>query len=143
MADEALAAWFASLPDAAKRRIHMRPYEAGLSTCYHWEGTIRWRIEGEPLGMTPEAGTDVPEQPIKSGGTLARLMAAYGRWLRRRSDPRVGDIVALVRCPACRTPVVANADRSALACTACGRAYPVTDGIPRMVLDEAIEDAAP
>jgi uncharacterized protein YbaR (Trm112 family) len=54
-------------------------------------------------------------------------------------DPQLLEILA---CPAPHhaplrigTPDDPNAD--ALTCTACGRIYPVTDGIPVLLLDEA------
>lgn len=45
------------------------------------------------------------------------------------------DLLELVRCPRCRGVLVAGAD--ALECAACRVAYPVLDGIPRLLVDEA------
>jgi uncharacterized protein YbaR (Trm112 family) len=47
-------------------------------------------------------------------------------------DPKLLEILA---CPACKTPVVQEGDR--LRCTRCGRRYPVRDGIPVMLVEEA------
>jgi uncharacterized protein YbaR (Trm112 family) len=41
----------------------------------------------------------------------------------------------LLACPACLQPLRATPD--ALTCTACGRVYPVLDGIPILLADRA------
>lgn len=50
-------------------------------------------------------------------------------------DPR---LLELLVCPACRT-ALAEQDRG-LRCVACGRLYPVRDGIPVLLVDEAVLD---
>ena len=52
-------------------------------------------------------------------------------------DPQLLDILA---CPVCKTAVRLEADK--LVCTACGRRYPIRDGIPVMLVDEAELPAA-
>jgi len=47
-------------------------------------------------------------------------------------DKTLLDILA---CPLCKTPVTQEDDR--LVCTQCGRRYPVRDGIPVMLVEEA------
>ena len=42
------------------------------------------------------------------------------------------DLLALLRCPACRGPLEATGDTSALRCVACGATYPVRGGVPRL-----------
>ena len=51
-------------------------------------------------------------------------------------DPLLLEILA---CP-CEehAPLAVDADRRLLVCTACGRGFPVRDGIPVMLLDEAV-----
>lgn len=54
-------------------------------------------------------------------------------------DPQLLEILA---CPAphhapLRTGTPDNPTANALTCTACGRIFPVTDGIPVLLLDEA------
>jgi uncharacterized protein len=49
-------------------------------------------------------------------------------------DPALLDVIV---CPACRGTLAADEERSELACTACGRAYPVRDDIPVLLVDEA------
>ena len=48
-------------------------------------------------------------------------------------DPKLLDILA---CPVCKTPVHLKGD-DRLVCGQCGRAYPIKDGIPVMLVDEA------
>jgi uncharacterized protein YbaR (Trm112 family) len=45
------------------------------------------------------------------------------------------ELLEILACPACRAPVVQRDDR--LVCTSCGRRYPIRDGIPVMLIDEA------
>ncbi len=49
-----------------------------------------------------------------------------------------------VICPACKGAVEVEPDASAIKCLKCSRVYPVTDGIPSLVVeDAAIEDEEP
>lgn len=49
-------------------------------------------------------------------------------------DPQLLEILA---CPACKTPVrLVNGDQ-ALKCDSCHRVYPIKDDIPVMLIDEA------
>jgi len=46
-------------------------------------------------------------------------------------------LLEMLRCPACRAEIrLLDAD-AGIECTACGRIYPVRDGIPVMLVDEA------
>ena len=47
-------------------------------------------------------------------------------------DPRLLEVLA---CPLCKTPVKEEGAR--LVCAKCGRRYPVRDGIPVMLPEEA------
>jgi uncharacterized protein YbaR (Trm112 family) len=51
-------------------------------------------------------------------------------------DPQ---LLEILRCPACRAELRVEATASELVCTssACGLAYPVRDGIPVLLVDEA------
>jgi len=56
-------------------------------------------------------------------------------------DPRLLEILA---CPSddhapLRPGDATDPDADVLTCTACGRRYPVTDGIPVLLLDEALD----
>lgn len=55
-------------------------------------------------------------------------------------DPQLLEILA---CPSddhapLRTGTPTDPDADALTCTSCGRQFPVTDGIPVLLLDEAV-----
>jgi uncharacterized protein len=39
--------------------------------------------------------------------------------------------------PECRKPFTLAADEGSLQCTGCGRVYPVRDGIPVLLIDQA------
>jgi len=45
------------------------------------------------------------------------------------------DLLDLLVCPACRARVRAEGDR--LVCAGCARRYPIRDGIPVMLVEEA------
>jgi uncharacterized protein YbaR (Trm112 family) len=52
------------------------------------------------------------------------------------------DLLDILVCPACKKPVVPNADGKSLKCGVCRRVYPIQDDIPIMLLDVATIDAA-
>lgn len=59
-------------------------------------------------------------------------------------DPQLLDVLA---CPTddhapLRPGTVTDPDADALTCTACGRTYPVVDGIPVLLVDHAVSDGA-
>lgn len=45
------------------------------------------------------------------------------------------ELLDIIVCPDCRGPLAPVADE--LVCGSCGLAYPVTDGIPVLLVDEA------
>ena len=45
------------------------------------------------------------------------------------------ELLEILACPACKTPVTLENDR--LVCSQCGRRYPIRDGIPVMLIEEA------
>lgn len=47
------------------------------------------------------------------------------------------ELIDLLVCPICKTAVKLTADEKGLKCETCGRVYPVRDGIPIMLVDEA------
>lgn len=52
-------------------------------------------------------------------------------------------LLQILACPCERhAPVRVDAPRSLLVCTECGRGFPVREGIPVMLLDEAVPPAA-
>ncbi len=65
--------------------------------------------------MTDDTTAEQPEQPAP--------------------DP---EFVALLACPSCHERLASTAD--ALRCEGCGRSYPVRDGVPALLVDEATDD---
>jgi hypothetical protein len=56
-------------------------------------------------------------------------------------DPELLEILA---CPACKTPVKLVKQGSGLKCDKCHRVYPIKDDIPVMLIDEAtVEPCTP
>jgi uncharacterized protein YbaR (Trm112 family) len=52
------------------------------------------------------------------------------------------ELLEILVCPICKTPVTLTADNSGLKCETCRRVYPVRDDIPVMLTEEAkIEDS--
>jgi uncharacterized protein YbaR (Trm112 family) len=47
------------------------------------------------------------------------------------------ELLAILACPKCKQGVALLDDGSALFCAACGLKYPIRDGIPVMLVDEA------
>ena len=47
------------------------------------------------------------------------------------------ELLNIMQCPACGGGLTPRADPPALICDDCGRAYPVRDGIPVMLIEEA------
>jgi hypothetical protein len=51
------------------------------------------------------------------------------------------ELLEILVCPFCKGDVQLKEDETSLKCVACRRVYPVRDGIPVMLIDEArIED---
>ena len=47
------------------------------------------------------------------------------------------ELLAILACPQCKTPVTPVKNGTALKCDVCKRVYPIKDDIPVMLLDEA------
>ena len=54
------------------------------------------------------------------------------------------ELLKILACPACdsRPPVTLDEKKSQLVCQACGRRYPIREGIPVMLVEEAEAPAA-
>lgn len=54
------------------------------------------------------------------------------------TDPLIStDLLAIMRCPACAGELSERSEPPALVCAGCGLAYPIRDGIPVMLVEEA------
>ena len=47
------------------------------------------------------------------------------------------ELLEILECPACKTPVALVKDGAALKCQKCNRVYPIKDDIPVMLIEEA------
>ncbi len=50
------------------------------------------------------------------------------------------DLLDMLVCPVCKTPVILNENELNLKCGQCHRAYPIEDDIPVMLVDAATID---
>jgi uncharacterized protein YbaR (Trm112 family) len=55
-------------------------------------------------------------------------------------DPRLLEILA---CPACHGEIAETEAEDGLRCAGCGRVYPIRDGIPVMLVEEASAPSRP
>lgn len=69
-----------------------------------------------------------------AGGGL-RSLSALPAPMMSGVAPLDRELLSILACPADRAPVREEGDR--LVCESCGRRYPVRDGIPVMLVDEA------
>ena len=47
------------------------------------------------------------------------------------------DLLDMLVCPVCKTPVTLVEDKSGLKCSTCQRVYPIRNDIPVMLVEEA------
>ena len=47
------------------------------------------------------------------------------------------DLLDIIVCPACKKDLIYSDPQQTLTCTACHRVYPIKDGIPILLVDEA------
>ncbi|MFZ3245655.1 MAG: Trm112 family protein, partial [Candidatus Acidiferrales bacterium] len=62
----------------------------------------------------------------------------------KREEPMAvsKELLEILVCPVCKTPVKMTPDQQGLKCSTCRRVYPVRDDIPVMLVDEARIDAS-
>jgi uncharacterized protein YbaR (Trm112 family) len=53
------------------------------------------------------------------------------------SHPLDPALLEIIVCPDCHGTLTTDADQHELVCSSCGLAYPVRDGIPVLLVDEA------
>jgi len=49
------------------------------------------------------------------------------------------DLLNILACPVCKGELLLAEDEQALLCQPCGLAFPVRDGIPVMLVDQAVK----
>lgn len=47
------------------------------------------------------------------------------------------DLLQILACPVCKSPLALNEERGVLKCGGCHRVYPIRDGIPILLEEEA------
>ena len=52
--------------------------------------------------------------------------------------PVDAELLEILACPSCKTPVKLVKNGAALKCDRCHRVYPIKDDIPVMLIDEAV-----
>ncbi|HKW88598.1 MAG TPA: Trm112 family protein [Candidatus Acidoferrales bacterium] len=52
------------------------------------------------------------------------------------------ELLDILVCPLCKTPVKMTSDQQGLKCATCHRVYPIRDDIPVMLVDEARVESA-
>lgn len=64
--------------------------------------------------------------------------------MAKREEPMAvsKELLEILVCPVCKTPVKMTPDQQGLKCSTCRRVYPVRDDIPVMLVDEARIDAS-
>jgi LSD1 subclass zinc finger protein len=50
------------------------------------------------------------------------------------------DLLDILVCPACKTPLLLKENGESLKCNQCRRVYPVRDNIPILLIDQAATD---
>lgn len=60
-----------------------------------------------------------------------------GAWVTLRPMAVNPELLEILACPVCKTPVELVRDGNALKCASCRRVYPIRDDIPVMLPEEA------
>ena len=81
-------------------------------------------------------GSSRLEHPGASGGPFAATRSTGG-YAKLRAMPIDPELLEILACPECKTPVEVVKDGAGLRCATCRRVYPVQDDIPVMLVDEA------
>lgn len=50
------------------------------------------------------------------------------------------ELLQILVCPACKTPLVEKENGESLKCGSCRRVYPIRDNIPVLLIDEAVTE---
>ena len=140
--DPELQRWFEHLQRELKLRAYIwwRRRAAGVYTWLLWEGAIALDVEQSPSSEDGFQGAKLlAERPCnvdgeKQSGRFDALVAAYGRRVRRLSQPSVAQVAELLRCPQCGGGLESMPAK--LRCSGCAACYPVdAAGTPWLLTD--------
>jgi uncharacterized protein YbaR (Trm112 family) len=87
---------------------------------------VTWTVDRTPARTAPGTHHPTDRSVIFILEPVRRTIMAV--------DPELLEILA---CPNCKTPVVLVNDGTGLKCGECRRVYPIKDDIPVMLIDEA------
>ena len=82
------------------------------------------------------------EKPGRAGRAACRPFCYSG--LGSSAEVQLGvdpELLAILACPDCKTPVVPVHEGTGLTCGQCRRVYPIKDDIPVMLIDEAATES--
>jgi uncharacterized protein YbaR (Trm112 family) len=84
---------------------------------------------------------ETPHAAMRTASFMTELFHKSWKVSYIRGMPVDQELLEILACPNCKTPVVLVKNGSALKCGTCKRVYPIKDDIPVMLIDEAtIED---
>lgn len=113
----------------------------GLLTAVLWDGDIPYEIRRD-LASDPDAEefafasgvADRGDEGIRRS-SFSRARSHVSTYVRRRSDPRVPDIMRRLTCPACGSPLT-HGER--LDCRGCDRSFGFRGQVPWLVVDQVV-----
>jgi hypothetical protein len=147
--DMELRRWFTEMQRTLglERKLWFARRRIGVYNSLIWDGEIRAEVrrrshEANDPGHREEQAnlrslgrSECQEGHPRPGGPAERLIASWGRRMRRRSDPPADAVEALLRCPACRSSLQRR-DSRALDCHRCGARYPIdSSGRPYLLIN--------
>ena len=75
------------------------------------------------------------------GRRTAETGAIVQAFKENRPVPVDAELLQILACPSCKTPVTLVKNGTGLKCGQCHRVFPIKDDIPVMLLDEATVEA--
>ena len=82
-----------------------------------------------------------PDGPAASAGMPRKTGAIVQTFKENRPVPVDAELLQILACPSCKTPVTLVKNGTGLKCGQCHRVFPIKDDIPVMLLDEATVEA--
>ncbi len=111
--------------------IPRRPFEFHVR--HYWQNRIDYEVlnpQVDAAWQPPESGS-AAHASAPARGLRAQVLRGLRFLLSQRHRNRTLDWLALLRCPQCKaSPLTRNGET--IGCGACGAAYPVKNGVPRL-----------